>query len=209
MRRGGGHLSAMERLARLMPPHEGAGDEIDWDAVTTGWGTRFPLSYREFMRTYGEGSIEKYLGVLAPDLKMEVDVVQGMSFETRNARGLWLETRQEEKPAEIHGDSLIAWGVDSSGDLLCWETSCEDPEQWPIVVFRRQGAPHWATYPDGVSDFLLKTFRCEFDDNPLSGTDLWGVSAPRFLHWRAEERSWERGIDPWTGEPDPYSGMFG
>ena len=199
----------MERLTRLMSPHEGAGEEIDWDAVASGWGTRFPLSYCEFMRVYGEGTIERYLGVLAPDLKMEVDVVQGMSFETLNARGLWLETRQGERPAEIHGDSLIAWGVDSSGDLLCWETSRTDPDRWPIVIFRRQGVPRWVVYPDGVADFFLKTFQREYDDNPLSGMDLWGVSAPRFLHWRTEERSWGQGIDPWTGKPNPNAGMFG
>jgi hypothetical protein len=32
---------------------------------------------------------------------------------------------------------------------------------------------------------------------------LWGVTAP-FVHWREQQRRWLAGLDPETGDPDPY-----
>ncbi|GLW04645.1 hypothetical protein Slala05_82750 [Streptomyces lavendulae subsp. lavendulae] len=36
---------------------------------------------------------------------------------------------------------------------------------------------------------------------------LWGEHPPHFVHWREEQRRLESGIDPYTGEPDPYLGV--
>ncbi|MFG2986407.1 hypothetical protein ACGFYQ_35025 [Streptomyces sp. NPDC048258] len=56
-------------------------------------------------------------------------------------------------------------------------------------------------------EFLRRLFVEGFDKCPLSDASLWGERAPHFVHWREEQRRWESGIDPYTGEPDPYFGM--
>jgi hypothetical protein len=38
---------------------------------------------------------------------------------------------------------------------------------------------------------------------------LWGKQPATFLTWREEQRLLKEGLDPWTGEPDPFAGMFG
>ncbi|MEV1007135.1 hypothetical protein [Streptomyces sp. NPDC049881] len=61
----------------------------------------------------------------------------------------------------------------------------------------------------GMVSLLLEIFTAELGENPLSGTALWGKDLVRFLHQRDEEALRTQGIDPWTGEPDPFAGMFG
>ncbi|MDH2387248.1 hypothetical protein QCN29_00295 [Streptomyces sp. HNM0663] len=55
-------------------------------------------------------------------------------------------------------------------------------------------------------EFLLRIFRADFPKCPISDTSLWGNFNPRFLHIREEQRLWDAGLDPWTGEVDLIAG---
>lgn len=48
----------------------------------------------------------------------------------------------------------------------------------------------------------------EFDECPLSDLSLWG-RVGTFVHHEEQERRFHAGLDPMTGEPAPYAGMFG
>ncbi|WP_158997322.1 hypothetical protein [Streptomyces aureus] len=48
----------------------------------------------------------------------------------------------------------------------------------------------------------------EFDECPLSDLSLWG-RVGTFVHHEEQERRFHAGLDPITGEPAPYAGMFG
>ncbi|MEV1007133.1 hypothetical protein [Streptomyces sp. NPDC049881] len=135
-----------------------------------------------------------------------------MYQETANARQTWLEDAQfhhSEVIDGVDGEKLVAWGVDAGADILCWDASGADPNAWPVVVFRRQGYPHWQRYELGMTEFLLSTFAGRLEENPLSGTDVWNMRSVKFLHRRDETALRAQGIDPWTGAPDPFAGMFG
>ncbi|WP_328394129.1 hypothetical protein OHS70_05205 [Streptomyces sp. NBC_00390] len=56
-----------------------------------------------------------------------------------------------------------------------------------------------------MAEFLRRLIIGEFDACPISDTTLWNAGTGRFLHWREERRLQDEGIDPWTGEPDPYA----
>ncbi|MET9146382.1 MULTISPECIES: SMI1/KNR4 family protein [unclassified Streptomyces] len=186
-----------------MPSHPGAGDRADWAAVEAGWDTPFPSDFKKFMAEYGEGTIDDYLSVLLaePQGGFGSDpVYMGMAEESQNASDLW--RTESRKPR------LIAWGLDSSADILCWRADGDDPDQWPIVVWSRSGG-RWTEYQCGMAEFLCCVFRAEFDRCPLGDLSLWGAASPRFLHRDEQQRLRDSGIDPWTGEPDPYAGMFG
>jgi len=43
----------------------------------------------------------------------------------------------------------------------------------------------------------------------LSDLSLWGRRTAKYLNKREYMRLLRQGLDPWTGEPDPYAGMFG
>ncbi|WP_327181245.1 SMI1/KNR4 family protein [Streptomyces sp. NBC_01334] len=197
----------IELLARLMPPHPGAGDVVDWGLLEQSWGTRFPGDYKEFIARYGAGAISDYVVIFSPECRAEdgaEPAFQGMEEETLNAQQLW----SAKGPGGAGSDRVIAWGLDSSADILCWRITGDDPDGWPVVVWNQDDVV-WQEYPCGVVEFLHRVLDAEFDECPLGGLTLWGNAAPRFLHRDEEQRLRASGLDPWTGEPDPYAGMFG
>lgn len=199
-------MSWTDTLRQLMPSRPGAGDAVDWTAVEHSWGTGFPRDYQEFITLYGAGAVDDYLSFHLPEVRAAEGVeptYQGMEDETLNALHFW-----EYKAPEGSGQSgLIAWGVDSSADILCWRVTGSDPDAWPVVVWNQDDGV-WLEYPCGLAEFLCRVFRAEFDECPLGSVNLWGNASPRFLHHEEAARLRSQGIDPWTGESDPFAHMF-
>ncbi|MFI7869793.1 SMI1/KNR4 family protein [Streptomyces salinarius] len=196
-------MSWFDELMGVMPSHSGAGDIVDWAAVEASWGTPFPHDFKMFMADYGEGTIEDYLSVLLAEPRGGFDGIpayMGMADESRNAEDLW--------PAGPGRPRLIAWGLDSSADILCWKADDDNPDKWSVMVWSRDGG-HWSEYSGGMAEFLCHVFRAEFDRCPLGDLSLWDATSPRFLHRDEQQRLRGSGINPWTGEADPYAGMFG
>ncbi|WNZ12104.1 hypothetical protein [Streptomyces sp. 11x1] len=184
----------MARLLAVMPADLGEDQGVDWAALRTAWGRGFPSDYMAFMSHYGAGAIDDSFSILVPNTP-DRSVEGGMAGETRNAAGLWDEGSAP----------LLAWGLTVAADIVCWKTEHEDPDRWPVVVWRRQkSSPRWAEYDRGMSGFLCGLFSRDFDECPLSDTTLWGNSTPRFVSVGQEQRLLDEGLNPWTGEPDPY-----
>ncbi|UQI45037.1 SMI1/KNR4 family protein [Streptomyces sp. HU2014] len=202
-RAGGAEPSGFAGVRRLMPPHANAGESVDWAAAERTWGTAFPHDYVTFMAEYGEGTISDFLYVLQPlPSPYWTDPDSGMRAETGTARELLTALPRPPGPAPAP-DRVIAWGVTSGPDLLCWLTSDPDPDRWPVAVLGRHTPARVTVHDCGMTEFLLRLFLAAFDKCPLSGTRLWGETAPKFLHCREEQRIWDAGIDPWTTAPDP------
>ncbi|OQR61261.1 hypothetical protein B6E66_25505 [Streptomyces maremycinicus] len=196
----------LEPLMRLMPPDAAAGDTVDWDPVERSWETGFPSDYKEFIARYGAGAISDYLVILSPECRAgdgAEPAFQGMEEETLNAQDFW-----GVKAGGAGSDRVIAWGSDASADILCWRVRGDDPDGWPVVVWNQDDVA-WQEYPCGVVEFLHRVLGAEFDECPLGGLTLWGNESPRFLHRDEEQLLRASGLDPWTGEPDPFAGMFG
>ncbi|MGW2265523.1 SMI1/KNR4 family protein [Streptomyces sp. SCA2-2] len=203
---------AFARLLVRMSPELGDDEEVDWRAVEAK-GFRFPGDYKLFMQHYGAGTVEDTLTVIPPpsgdDLEhdwMLRDTYLACDFwppEAPGTAGDWPVERQlTERPP------LIAWAVTTAGDLVCWLSKEDDPDQWPVAVWGRQEGPdHWTIVPHGTSGFLLGLFHAELDKDPLSDSGLWDKPSPRFISEKAEGRMRAEGIDPWTGEPDPLAGI--
>ncbi|WP_306191736.1 SMI1/KNR4 family protein [Streptomyces sp. MK5] len=189
--------SLIAQLRDLMPPHDGAGDSVDWQQTEHDWGVTFPQDYKEFVATYGEGEADAFLTFLVPE-PAEGPVPSGdMAEETAEARRMWVDYGSPTT------SPVIAWGVSARADLLCWLTSEQDPRRWPVAVWSR-GDLAWSVHDCGMLEYLVRLFRGEFD---AMWADDDGVR--RFVHVREAQRLLAAGIDPDTGEPNPYAGMFG
>ncbi|WP_212765743.1 hypothetical protein [Streptomyces sp. PKU-MA01144] len=201
--------TALTALTTVMSPQEGADEQVDWGAMRRAWGVDFPSDYIAFMGTYGAGGIDDALSVLTPEASTQPPDGPGfgsMAGETAIMRQIW-ESEGGPDGVAAGPDHVLAWGVSCGADILGWLTVDEDPDKWPVIVRERHGWPHWKIYDCGMTEFLRRLFTKGFDDCPLSDASLWGEPTPHFLHWREEQRRWECGIDPYTGEPDPYFGM--
>jgi hypothetical protein len=200
-------MAALETLQQLMPPTAASDTSVDWGRMSESWGKEFPSDFRRFVETYGAGAIEDYLSVLKPEPKGVEPGPDDMLMETVNAEKAW--AREPKSPDLVDtAPELIAWGLDSSSDILCWDASGDDPEAWPVLVRSRDGNL-WSRYDCGMAEFLVRILRADFADCPLSGVSLWGKHPAVVLNQREYQRLLKAGQDPWTGEPDPYAGMFG
>jgi hypothetical protein len=197
----------LDEVMRIMPSHPGVGDPVNWDVIEASWGTRFPDDYKEFTAKCGEGAVNDYLELMAPEAyvgPVGESSYSGMQQESANAEDAWRTAR----PEAVKVPRLITWGVDSSAEILCWLATDSDPNKWPVLVWGR-GDARWTEYSCGMLEFLCRIFLAEFEECPLSDLSLWGAASPRFMHRAEERRLRKAGLDPWTGEPDPFAGMFG
>ena len=164
------------------------------------WGKEFPTDYRQFMEVYGHGAIDGRLIIDRPEPKdAQSDRISGILIETSTAETLWTEVPKEDRLAGVE-PLLIAWGVSSDADSLCFDANSDDPDTWPVLVCCR-AAGLWYRYDCGMVEFLLRVLRADFDENPLTGGELWGAMTAKFLTSSEKNRLWAAGIDPWTGEP--------
>ncbi|MGP3637485.1 SMI1/KNR4 family protein [Streptomyces sp. 24-1644] len=200
-------MTARDTLLRLMPPTAASDTSVDWERMCESWGKQFPSDFRHFITVYGAGTIDNCLSVLEPEPRGVEPGPDNMLMETVNAENAWA---REPKSADLVNTrpELIAWGMDSSSNILCWDASGDDPEAWPVLVRNRDGKL-WSRYECGMAEFLVRVLRADFPDCPLSDVSLWGRHPAVFLNQREYQRLLKAGLDPRTGEPDPYAGMFG
>lgn len=198
-----------DALQQLMPPTVEPDLLVDWVRMRESWGTNFPSDYRQFIGLYGSGTVQSYLVVQDPEPKGGPQRSQfgGMQHETANAEQAWVT---DAKTPELEGacPRLIAWGADSSADILCWDASAGDPDTWPILV-RDRDEGLWSRYDCGMVEFLSRLLRAEFDECPVGDLSLWGRRSATFLTESEQRRRLKEGLDPWTGEPDPFAGAYG
>ncbi|WP_207309664.1 SMI1/KNR4 family protein [Streptomyces kasugaensis] len=196
---------ALGPLKRIMPPESGVGEDVNWAELRKAWGTSLPSDYMAFMAEYGAGEISGAFSIVRPQKPGATSSdMSGMAYETVNARELW-QPAPAPSGAGAGLSPVIAWGISAGADILCWLTERSDPNRWPVVVLGRHTKTLWNTYDCGMTEFLRRLFHAEFDECPLSDETLWGNSSPQFLNYREIEQLREAGVDPWTGEPDPYA----
>jgi hypothetical protein len=186
-----------------MPPHEGAGDSIDWREAESSYRTVFPRDYKEFVATYGRGEVDMFLTFLVPGKCEGPRPSDSMAEETAEARRMWLR-----RPPAGYGTTdpalVVAWGVTSRADLLCWAPGGEQgPDEWPVAVWSR-GSLNWTVHDCGMLEYVVRLLRGELDSIPAEADRVH-----RFVHVREARRLLAAGINPDTGEPDPDAGMFG
>ena len=184
-------------LAKILPSDLGTDEDIDWAAAEARWGTRFPRDYMAFMSMWGAGSFEE-VSILMPLPKEYIQWDPGtFEEETENARYTW-EMLDGQEGLDINPDHILAWGVTSGADILCWLTTDPDPDRWPVLVCGRHTREDFTLFSCGMVEFLRKLLLDEFDTYPIS-VDLRDAP-PRFVHWVEQQRRWEAGLDRYSGE---------
>lgn len=207
----------LEALRDVMPPPKSGGDALDWSVLEGEFGVCFPGDYKLFMEAYGGGTIDETLSILPL-----TDGASEWRSEYLNADGyLFAEDIEAELGIEIPGEDppeglLVPWGVAPSGAVGCWFASGDDPDQWPVVVFRNRAHPTWFRYDHGFVGFLRSVIAGELDNTFGIMFPMWpggadylnrkdrallkqrGISTLGYIHRPAEcfARMRAAGIDP-------------
>ncbi|MGI8331694.1 hypothetical protein ACRYCC_17145 [Actinomadura scrupuli] len=81
---------------------------------------------------YGAGSFAE-VGILLPLPKEHIQWDPGtFEEETENARDTW-EMLGGQEGLGIDPKHILAWGITSGPDILCWLTTDPDPDDWPVL----------------------------------------------------------------------------
>lgn len=171
-------------LRQLLPPPPGAGEDIDWAAAETRWGTGFPRDYKDFMAVYGIGGIRSEeigeIGILGPfPTGAHEYSPDDFEDETGNARLAWEEEGADHESLDLDPEHILAWGYTSHADMLCWLTSDPDPDKWPVLLFARHGREICEVVPMGMVEFLRRLLTDELPSFSMEFTP-----EARFEHWR-------------------------
>ncbi|PAZ11831.1 hypothetical protein CLM62_33295 [Streptomyces sp. SA15] len=196
------------QLRQVVTPLHAVGDTVDWRAAATELSVEaFPGDYRRFVSAYGAGSIEDslYVSIPRPGESTAPLTVGRLPDDTLRAESMggW---RDRGAASRYELEDMVVWGQTNGADALCWATADRDPDRWPVAVWARQQGG-WSVYDCGFAEFILRLLRADFATCPISVASLWGKGTARFLNLREEERLRDEGLDPWTGEPDPFAGM--
>ncbi|CAM3911786.1 SMI1/KNR4 family protein [Kibdelosporangium persicum] len=195
----------IDALLRVMPNDHGADERVDWAAAEARLGTSLPDDYRAFMAVYGGGAIDNL--IILPPLPTDNSWSGSISEHTKQLRDLW-DTEGGVPGVPPGANQVLSWGTGCNANELGWLVTGLDPNLWPVVVWRRHESPPWALFECGMAEFIRRLMTAEFDECPLSDLSLWG-RVGSFVHHREQQRRFHAGLDPMTGEPDPYADMFG
>ncbi|MFE9796032.1 hypothetical protein ACFYRL_30350 [Streptomyces goshikiensis] len=198
----------MVELSGLLTAVGDSGNRLDWDEVAASYGFDFPSDYKDFVSVYGEGEIGPGISVQIPAASPGQMWPSVSRLPEMTRRNFSAKEWKDPGSARLYSvDDLLVWGAAEGGDILCWITRGDDSAAWPVAVFSRSEAS-WDVLPPGMVRTLLCILRADAEECPLSNEQLWGTAHAKFLHARESTRRQEAGLDPWTGQPDPYAGEF-
>lgn len=182
------------RLKALLPAPSTRREPQPWEEIEADLGVLPPRDFRDFVDTYGYGSLDGLIGLVRPR-------VHGgeTGQELRTFHG---PARFPPWPAE---GSLLAWGTTQAGYDLLWRRRGENPEDWPVVVVgHRAGTAHELPY--GMGEFLIRMLDGSLD-RPADVPGVAGHPHSRYVDVRTEEELEDAGEDPWEYVDDFWDGQ--
>ncbi|MFR9797223.1 hypothetical protein ACL02U_15130 [Streptomyces sp. MS06] len=186
----------VRRLTTLLPPPSAGAEPLPWEEAQAVHGTALPQDFRDFVDTYGYGSLDDVLRVCpAGGRGGEVDdpAVRGLPStvegEFRTFHGT---VRFPPWPAE---GALLSWGTTPVGYDLFWRKRGNDPDTWPVVIvgYRSGTAVELSC---GMAEFLVRMLGDPLD-RPVGITGIPGHPHSRYLSVREEADLEDAGEDPW------------
>jgi hypothetical protein len=142
-------------MAVLPPPEKPREVSDDWEAVEKELGTPLPEDYKEFIRVYGSGSIDKFLVVFNPFSANEfVNLLDGGLSHLGAFATIAAQFPQYfPQPIFPSPGGILTFARTDNGDALYWVTS-GPPEQWTVTVFESRGDEHF-DFDGSMTEFLV------------------------------------------------------
>ncbi|MEU3498603.1 hypothetical protein ABZ747_34575 [Kitasatospora cineracea] len=192
----GGGDAVVELSHRLSCIGPTRGDIVDWKAVEAAYGKQLPSDYRQFIDTFGRGSIEQqWVDICGPASgSAEWEGMRVDTLPPEMLQGTADDWNLPEQKGLYRVEDMLVWGI-TEADVLTWVAVGPDPDRWPVAVWARQHSA-WTVYPVGMAEFLVRLLRDEFEEWPLSDVSFRGASTARFLHEDDEDPDADLGSGP-------------
>ncbi|ARU54294.1 hypothetical protein OLMES_0187 [Oleiphilus messinensis] len=129
-------MSNIENLKHILnPPLDPLETDTDWDPVENQLGIKLPQDYKDFITSYGTGSVDSFLWIFNPFSKNQ-NINLFKCLETYREVFEYLDKNTSEIaifslfPA---ARGLLPFAATDNGDVLFWLVD-GDPENWSIVI---------------------------------------------------------------------------
>ena len=162
-------MSHLKKLWKLLPPPQSpVENKGDWKEAEKEIGTALPEDYKEFISTYGTGSISHEFQIMNPFSKNKFF---NLAIQHEAIRESWAELHEEfprdhPYPPWPNLGGILRWGTTGNGDDIFWLTK-EMPNEWSVVVFHHSSARLIAYQGLGMARFLVELLSHELKDNPF------------------------------------------
>lgn len=146
----------IDALARnLTPPPTPVETLGDWNAVEASLGVSLPDDFKEYIATYGSGSIGEFITVLNPfSIRPSLNFMEQSKRQLDALRELH-DTFGEPQPFELYpaNPGLLPVAMTDNGDVIHWLTA-DNPPDWTIVVNAAR-SPDYEHFKCNLIDFIL------------------------------------------------------
>jgi hypothetical protein len=151
----------MEELRRLVPPPaDPIGAEGDWADCEQQLQLRLPQDYKEFIATYGSGTLCGLFAISSPFLspRLRKETVREWWANWAGVYDCWGDVQRPlPYPRYPAVPGLLPWGTYGDVNVLSWYTGA-DPGQWHIIYDHR--GEEFVEVPGmGFSDFLVAALK--------------------------------------------------
>jgi hypothetical protein len=148
---------SIDKLTTVLPPPANPVENRgDWAAVEKGLGTPLPRDYKDYIATYGTGSINDFISPCNPfssnknlSLQREIrEQLEGLRGTREKFPDLW------PIPLFPEEGGFLPWGKTDNGDVLHWVTEGA-PDEWTVAVTAARD-PEFEVHPFDMTEFLAK-----------------------------------------------------
>ncbi|NTU21995.1 SMI1/KNR4 family protein [Brevibacillus sp. HB1.2] len=160
---------AIQKLKEILPPPIKAihtGNEEAFNEFQDKLGVMLPNDYKQFVLTYGVGSIDDFIWVHNPFVE---NTALNLNEQMSDMLEAYNESRKNHPdhfkfPTFPEKGGILPWGGTDNGDELYWLTQ-GDPENWKVLIYGTRSSD-FVQYALTMTDFLQKVLNkeiiCEF-----------------------------------------------
>jgi hypothetical protein len=156
---------SIESLSRVMPPPISPAESLGrWSDVEAALGTELPSDYKDFIQSYGSGTIGRFLSVFNPFSRHRGLNLLEQSKQQLEALRVLHADFGEPNPYPLHPlpGGLLPVAITDNGDVVHWLTD-NKASKWSIVVNEAR-SPDYEHFEFNLTTFLerllLKSIIC-------------------------------------------------
>ena len=146
-------------INEILPIQQVKCHKYAWEGVEKNIGITFPMDYKMFIDSYGEGAVNEFLWVLSPFSENEnLNCIEKYKV-MKDAYNSMKNEFPEQFPFKFYNGKtgLFPWGITDNGDELFWNFTGDIAE---LVVYESRYSGNMS-YAVSMEEFLYKLLKKE------------------------------------------------
>jgi len=159
-------VSEMAALRELIGASPTGVRAVDWAGVHARLGFRLPADYREFIDTYGPGTLGD-IRIMAPGAPGGMDLFELLEWKYAQVRDASRDLVFR-PPFYPEPGGTVCWGEASGGWACGWAPGSADPDEWTVDIMPNANLASFS-HEDGLSFSAMLRHHAQQDASGLRG----------------------------------------